>query len=125
MRTQLITFSLVLLAACGGDPPPPPPAPAPAPVAPAPAPEPPPAPAPAPAADGAPTWRENAEKGGVEIRFPTRPAAPILDRLKDHGFRWSRFAGCWWHKKTELSVAVCVAICAELAPAAPELANVE
>ncbi|MBL8619523.1 MAG: hypothetical protein JNM72_28180 [Deltaproteobacteria bacterium] len=54
MRTQLITFSLVLLAACGGDPPPPPPAPAPAPVAPAPAPEPPPAPAPAPAADGAP-----------------------------------------------------------------------
>lgn len=80
------------------------------------------APAPAPAADGAPTWRENAEKGGVEIRFPSRPAARILERLKDHGFRWSRFAGCWWHKKTEMSVAVCVAICAELAP---ELASAE
>ena len=49
----VLSFSLVLLAACGGDPPPP--APEPAPAAPAPAPEPPPAPpAPAPVADGAP-----------------------------------------------------------------------
>jgi hypothetical protein len=47
-----------------------------------------------------PTITINAEKSGVEIRFPSRPADAVLQQLKAHGWRWSRFAGCWYHRDT-------------------------
>jgi len=44
------------------------------------------------------TIRHNEEKAGIEIIFPTRPEAPVIDRLKAMGFRWSRFQGLWWRR---------------------------
>lgn len=43
----------------------------------------------------------NEEKNGIEIRFSGIPAAEVRDELKAHGFRWSRFGGCWYHHFTE------------------------
>lgn len=45
---------------------------------------------------GGATMTENHEKGGIEIRFPGKPAGNVLDQLKAHGWRWSRFGGCWY-----------------------------
>lgn len=55
----------------------------------------------APTAPGCATVRENEEKGGIEIRFPSKPDASILEQLKRHGWRWSRFGSCWYTKATE------------------------
>jgi len=41
--------------------------------------------------------RLNPAKQGIELRFPAKPAASILTDLKLHGWRWSRFAACWYH----------------------------
>lgn len=46
----------------------------------------------------------NEEKGGVEIRFPAKPEAAMIERVKSQGFRWSRFSGCWWAKATDYKV---------------------
>jgi hypothetical protein len=46
------------------------------------------------------TVRENKEKGGVEILFPSKPDPEILDKLKANGWRWSRFAGLWYNRNT-------------------------
>jgi hypothetical protein len=54
------------------------------------------APAAIPAA--AVTITENTEKQGIEIRFPAKPPAFLLDSLKALGWRWSR-AGCCWYAK--------------------------
>jgi len=56
------------------------------------------APAPTPSATGA-TVTINEDKNGVEIRFPSKPAAAVLADLKAHGWRWSRFGGCWYHQR--------------------------
>jgi hypothetical protein len=42
----------------------------------------------------------NAERQGVEIRFPAKPPAAVLDRLKANGWRWSRFSACWYQRDT-------------------------
>jgi hypothetical protein len=47
------------------------------------------------------TLTENAEKGGLEIRFPAKPAAATLAALKANGWRWSKFSGCWWIKASD------------------------
>jgi len=49
---------------------------------------------------GGVTVTENAEKGGLEIRFSEKPSPAILENLKAHGWRWSRFNGCWYNKHT-------------------------
>lgn len=36
------------------------------------------------------------DKGGIEIKFPSKPDTAIIDKLKSLGFRWSRFNSCWW-----------------------------
>lgn len=46
------------------------------------------------------TWNLNAERGGVELRFTEKPSAAILDNLKAHGWRWSRFSVCWYTRDT-------------------------
>ena len=47
----------------------------------------------------------NEAKNGVEIRFFERPAAEVLADLKAHGWRWSRFAGCWYNRYSEDTAA--------------------
>lgn len=60
-----------------------------------------PAPAPAPVPAGNVGLTENTEKGGLEIRFDGKPSAQIIDELKAHGWRWSRFSSCWWIKASD------------------------
>lgn len=47
------------------------------------------------------TISENAEKDGIEIRFPGKPSAAVLDSLKTNGWRWSRFSQCWYTRRSE------------------------
>lgn len=47
------------------------------------------------------TVTENPEKDGVELRFPAKPAPEILDSLKAHGWRWSRFSCCWYKRASD------------------------
>lgn len=47
------------------------------------------------------TISDNAEKDGIEIRFPSKPRAEVLDSLKANGWRWSRFSECWYTKRTD------------------------
>lgn len=54
-----------------------------------------------PKPETAPELRENAEMHGLEIRFPTRPTADVLKRLKANGWRWSRRNGCWYRKDSQ------------------------
>ena len=51
------------------------------------------------------TITENNDKDGVEIRFPDRPEQTVLDTLRAQGFRWSRFAKCWYRKRTPETLA--------------------
>ena len=45
---------------------------------------------------------ENKAKGGVEIRFPSKPSADVLNELKRNGWRWTRFnGGLWYNKATD------------------------
>lgn len=36
------------------------------------------------------------DKGGIEVKFASKPNAQVLDKLKSLGFRWSRFNSVWW-----------------------------
>lgn len=51
---------------------------------------------PAPVTVDRPTMAINEKRHGVEIHFPSKPAPAVLDSLKAAGWRWSRFAGCWY-----------------------------
>ncbi len=42
----------------------------------------------------------NAEKQGIELYFPGKPDASVLEDLKANGWRWSRFNTCWYRKDT-------------------------
>jgi len=44
------------------------------------------------------TVKANTEKNGLEIRFNSRPPQTTLESLKAAGWRWSKFAACWWIK---------------------------
>lgn len=52
----------------------------------------------------------NEEKNGIELRFPAKPAASVLDDLKAHGWRWSRFSACWYQRDTEANRAYAAAL---------------
>ncbi len=51
------------------------------------------------------TVTENDEKNGIEVRFPARPADSVLTALKSAGWRWSRFAACWYNRRSEANRA--------------------
>lgn len=51
-------------------------------------------------AAGSATVTTNADRGGVEVRFPSKPAPEVLATLKAAGWRWSRFSGCWYTRDT-------------------------
>jgi hypothetical protein len=44
---------------------------------------------------------ESTEKNGIEIRFPSKPSAEVLDSLKAAGWRWSRFSSCWYTQRSD------------------------
>lgn len=46
----------------------------------------------------------NSEKNGIEIRFGGKPAAEIIESLKDNGFRWSGKQKMWYAKQTEETI---------------------
>lgn len=56
--------------------------------------------APVVAESAAVTVTENTAKGGIEIRFASMPSEDVRTDLKAKGWRWSRFAKCWWIKAT-------------------------
>ena len=43
--------------------------------------------------------RENKEKNGIEIRFPSIPSDEIRSELKANGWRWTRFNGGLWYNR--------------------------
>jgi len=47
---------------------------------------------------------ENHEKGGIEIRFHTKPSADVINSLKVNRFHWSRFNSCWYSKCTPQTI---------------------
>lgn len=55
------------------------------------------------AADKTPcaTLTHNEKMQGLEIRFPSKPANTILDALKAHGWRWSKFSACWYVRESK------------------------
>jgi hypothetical protein len=44
------------------------------------------------------TVSKNEEKGGIEIRFPSKPSQEIIDAMKAKGMRYSSFGNLWWCK---------------------------
>lgn len=42
------------------------------------------------------TIKHNEAKDGIEIYFPSKPNAAILDNIKANGFRWGKFNKCWY-----------------------------
>lgn len=61
------------------------------------------------------TWVVNAERNGVELRFPAKPDDGILDHMKASGWRWSRFGKCWYCHDTAQAREYATRIC-ELYP---------
>ncbi|MFA4836136.1 MAG: hypothetical protein WC749_08730, partial [Dehalococcoidia bacterium] len=61
-----------------------------------------------------PTLTVNNERNGYEIRFPQKPADDILQRLKDAGWRWSKYSSCWYHRQTPANLAFATLLIQEL-----------
>lgn len=47
------------------------------------------------------TIQRNHEHDGIEIKFPGKPQAEILSRLKANGFRWNNRTKVWYKKYSE------------------------
>jgi len=71
---------------------------------------------PATVSNGAATIRHNTEKAGIEIRFADRPDESVLDRLKSHGWRWSRFSKCWYSRQSDAAEAFANELVGSLTP---------
>lgn len=52
-----------------------------------------------------PTMTLNAERNGVEIRFPEKPSPDILDKLHESPFRYSRRQNMWYAKQNSNTIA--------------------
>lgn len=44
---------------------------------------------------------KNEEHKGLEIHFPGKPKQETIDKLKQFGFRWSRYNKCWYKAYSE------------------------
>lgn len=47
------------------------------------------------------TVRENEEKGGIEIKFASKPDSSVIASLKANRFRWSKFQKLWYAKASD------------------------
>lgn len=47
----------------------------------------------------------NEEKNGIELKYEGKPSQSVIDDMKAHGFRWSKFNRVWWSKQTEKSMS--------------------
>lgn len=45
--------------------------------------------------------RENEVHNGIEIVFPSKPSAAVINTMKAAGWRWSHSGGFWYNKRTE------------------------
>ena len=52
------------------------------------------------------SYKLNSDKNGVEIYFASIPSEEIRTQLKVNGFKWSRFAKCWYAKQNENTIAL-------------------
>lgn len=43
---------------------------------------------------------ENEQKDGVEVKFANKPDHSVLDSMKGHGFRWSKFQKLWYARRS-------------------------
>lgn len=59
----------------------------------------------------------NAEKNGIEIRFPEKPAPATLAALKAAGYRWSGKGKFWYARHTEKALSVAQQVTGADAPA--------
>lgn len=72
-------------------------------------------PAPSLNGDTTATWMENAEKGGIEIRFSSRPSPEVRAMMREgKRFRWHPRLKFWYGKKTDESLAIAKHICGEV-----------
>jgi hypothetical protein len=65
----------------------------------------PPAPKRAQVAGERPEVQLNEERQGVEVAFPSAPAAEVREGLKARGFRWSGRQGLWYARQTPERIA--------------------
>ena len=47
------------------------------------------------------TIKQNLEKNGIEIFFPSKPSQSVLSLLKSNGWRWSNFNKLWYNRNNE------------------------
>lgn len=52
-------------------------------------------------AKGEAYWKRNQAKRGIEIYFPSMPSEFVRNQMKANGWRWSRFAKCWYNRFDE------------------------
>lgn len=52
------------------------------------------------------TYRQNAEKKGLEITFSSIPAAEVRAELKANGYRWHKQGGYWYAKENADTLAL-------------------
>jgi hypothetical protein len=52
-------------------------------------------------APGGVTVSPGTKPGFVEVRFPSKPSAGVRQGLKNHGFRWSGYNGCWYGRDSQ------------------------
>lgn len=61
------------------------------------------------------TMTLNADKNGVELRFPGKPSVEVRDNLKANGWRWSGYATAWYRRDTPAARAFAEAMVANAA----------
>ncbi len=48
--------------------------------------------------------KQNLEKNGIEIFFPSKPSQSVLTLLKSNGWRWSNFNKLWYNRNNETNL---------------------
>jgi len=53
---------------------------------------------------------DNVEDNRLQIFFPDIPSVEMRNKLKKHGFRWSRYNGCWQRFRSNYSTGIAIQI---------------